>query len=477
MPLLQPYQLHTYQKRAVDHQCSLPETMMWLDMGLGKTAITLTSAAWLLQVGYLRAIVIVAPVRVCRLVWRQEAAKWAHTQHLTFAMLMGDKGQRTRALLNPAQVYLINYENLGWLAQTLATYFINLGKPIPFDGLVLDEISKMKNSTTKRVESFMLIHKHFKWKTGLTGTPASNGYKDLHGQYLVIDGGKRLGVTKGKFKTMFFYKPAGGDAGPFAKEIAFPDTETKIKELIGDVTLEMSAEDYNPLPKLIVNDILIEMEGQLRDNYEQLEQDFFFHLDAIGQDVEAFNKSALTNKCLQFSNGAIYPVSGDSHWEPIHDLKLEALEEIIDEAQGQPILLAYAYKSDAARIMERFKHLDPVNLTECKSEASLKAAMHLWRTGDCQLMIGHPASMGHGIDGLQDAGFIVVWYGLNWSLDLYDQMNARLRRQGQAKPVVCHRLLVNGTLDQVQASVLNGKATSEAGLRRAIKEYRISKGV
>jgi SNF2 family DNA or RNA helicase len=217
------------------------------------------------------------------------------------------------------------------------------------------------------------------------------------------------------------------------------------------------------------------MPDDLRGKYEKMEKEFFLTLDS-GTTVEAFNQTSLTNKCLQFSNGAMYPIAGMPLWEPVHDLKLEALEEIIDEAQGSPILCSYAYRSDAARIMEKFKHLDPINLTECKSEASLTNAMHRWKTGDCQLMIGHPASMGHGIDGLQKNGHILVWYGLNWSLDLYEQFNARVRRQGQGVPVICHRIMMRDTLDQAQAMALDDKATTQAGLRNAIKQYRQSKG-
>ena len=183
----------------------------------------------------------------------------------------------------------------------------------------------------------------------------------------------------------------------------------------------------------------------------------------------------IAHNCLQFSNGAVYPVPGMPLWEPIHDLKLDALEEIIDEAQGQPILCSYTYVSDAERIMEKFKELRPINLTNCKSEKALNDAMRRWKSGDCALMIGHPASMGHGIDGLQHNGHILVWYGLNWSLDLVDQFNARIRRQGQGAPVICHRILCKDTLDQAQALALDDKATTQASLRKAIKDYRIQK--
>ena len=444
--------------------------MMWISMGLGKTIITLTSIAHLLSTGFLRGVVIVAPIRVIRLVWRQEALKWEHTKHLKFSMVTGTKDQRTRALLRPAHIYLINYECLEWLAQVLDTYFIGKGKPMPFNGVVWDEISKMKNSTTNRVKATKKVLPHFDWLTGLTGTPASNGYKDLHGQFLVVDKGQRLGTSKTAFRTRFYKK-----AGPY-KEVPYPDTEETIKNLIGDITLEMSAEDYNKLPDLIVNDVEVEMPDEVRAKYEQMEREFFTVLDS-GKEVEVFNSAALTNKCLQFSNGAVYPVAGMPLWEPVHDAKLDALEEILDEAQGSPVLCAYAYRSDAERIMLRFKDLAPINLTDCKSEGSLTAAMERWQRGECALMIGHPASMGHGIDGLQKAGRTLVWYGLNWSLDLYDQFNARVRRQGQGASVVCHRIMCRDTLDQAQALALNDKATTQAGLRAAVKQYRKQRGV
>ena len=240
------------------------------------------------------------------------------------------------------------------------------------------------------------------------------------------------------------------------------------------MTLEMSAEDYNPLPDLIVNDIVVELPEDLRARYDAFEREMFMKLDN-GQEVEAFNQASLMNKCLQFSNGAIYPIPGVFMYEPLHDLKLDALEEVLDEANGQPVLCSYAYKSDAERIMERFKHLRPINLTECHTEKALNNAMHRWATGDCALMIGHPASMGHGIDGLQKTGHILVWFGLTWSLDLFDQFNARVRRQGQGAPVICHRITCADTVDQAQMLALEDKADTQTSLRKAVKEYRAMK--
>ena len=460
-----PSALFPYQQKAVDFQCSSAQSAMWLDMGLGKTVITLTSAAHLLNCGALKSILVVAPIRVCRLVWRQEALKWIHTQHLNFSMMVGNKDQRTRAMMNKADIYLINYENLEWLATALQTYFVAHGKEIPFDGIVFDEISKCKNSSTNRVKALRKVLPGFKWRTGLTGTPASNGYKDLHGQYLVLDDGERLGASKSQFENRWYRSD-----GPY-KKVPYEDTHTKIKQLIGDITLEMSAEDYNPLPDLIVNTVEVELPPDLRTAYDNMEREFFIRLDS-GADVEIFNSAALTNKCLQFSNGFMYPVAGMPLWEPIHDLKLEALSDIIEESGGQQILCSYAYRADAERIMHKFKDLKPINLTDCKSEKSLIDAMTRWKAGKCQLMIGHAASMGHGLDGLQDAGHTLVWYGMNWSLDLYDQFNARIRRQGQGAPVICHHIICNDTLDIAQTLALTDKATTQTALRKAVKDYR-----
>lgn len=462
--------LHDYQRRAIVHQSTNQRSMLWIAMGGGKSVITLTSIEHLIRHQYLRAVVIVAPIRVIRMVWRQEAAKWQHTRGLKFSLVSGTANQRAHALLQKADVYLVNYDVLGWLAESLHTYFVAKDRQLPFDGIVWDEISKMKNSGTRRVKSFRKIAKHFKWSTGLTGTPASNGYKDLHGQFLVVDGGERLGTSKTQFRTRFYRK-----AGPYT-EVAYDDTESTIKNLIGDITLEMSAEEFGNLPDMVTNDIDVELPPDLRAKYDRMEKEFFLQLDS-GSEIEAFNQASLTNKLLQFSNGAIYPVSGNPIWEDVHNLKLDALEDILDESQWSPVLCSYAYRSDAQRIMDRFNHLNPINLTECKSEHSLTSAMARWKDGKCPLMIGHAASMGFGVDGLQDAGHTIVWFGLNWSLDLYDQFNARLRRQGQSEPVKCHRILTRDTMDHAQSLALAEKATTQDGLLRAVREYRRTRGL
>ena len=469
--MLTPDLMHDYQQRAIQHQCSHPDTMLWLSPGLGKTVVTLTSIAHLTGAKWLRGTLVVAPLRVCRLVWQKEAIKWAHTQGLTFSMVCGNPDQRIRALLRPADIYLTNYENLKWLAETLDTYFIKKNKPLPFDGLVWDEVSKMKESQSKRAKAFQHLVPCFKWRTGLTGTPACNGLKDLFGQFLVVDGGQRLGKHKTPFMNRYFTVIPN-----IHKIIPHADAESSIKSQIYDITLEMSAEEYLKMPDLVINDVMVELPPTIRIQYDKLEKEYFTQLDS-GSDIEVFNAGSLTNKLLQFSNGAVYPIAGLPMWEVAHDAKLEALDDILEEMNGRQLLLSYAYRSDAERIMARYKSLRPINLTDCKSEQSLKAAMKRWADGDCLLMLGHPASMGHGIDGLQDAGETMVWFGLNWSLELYDQFNKRLHRQGQKKTVVCHRIMCEDTMDGAQADALNMKDGVQTSLRKAIKEYRDSKKV
>jgi len=457
-------QLYEYQRKASDFQCSRWASMVWADCGLGKTIITLTSIARMVGSMQLQSVLVVAPMRVCTLVWRQEAAKWQHTQHLTFMPLTGCPEVRTRCLQRPADIYLINYEKLRWLGEI--AHKIEL----PFNGVVWDEITKLKNSTTKRVKAVAEILPHMKWRTGLTATPASNGLKDLHGQYLVTDFGKRLGTSKKQFQQRYFYAD-----GPY-KIKPFDSAGEEIQEAISDMTLEMSAEDYNPLPDLIVNDVMVELPIDVRDQYETLEKEFFMQLES-GNEIEVFNTATLFNKCLQLSNGAVILDPDKPGWEDVHDTKLNALADIIEGSGDEPIFLAYAFRADAERIMERFKKINPINLTACKGEAKLNNAMDLWKSGGVKLMIAHPASCGHGIDGLQEAGHTIVWFGLNWSLDFYEQFNGRIRRQGIGSPPICHRILSANTLDVLQSIRLQEKSLGQSTLRSAVKRYRESKGM
>lgn len=464
--MLEPQLLHAYQKRAARHQLQHPGSMLWLDTGLGKTVITLTTIAARFDAAQVSGVLLVAPLRVCQTVWQQEAAKWSHTKHLTFSRLTGDADQRHYGLRRRAHIYLVNYENIGWLAEEINTYYLSRGQYPPFNMLVSDEVTKLKDPSTQRHGALRTLIPYIPYRTGLTGTPASNGYKDLFGQYLAIDMGERLGRDKKAFEDA--YMMGSGYMG--YQKVPKVGAEEAIRHRISDITLEMGAEDYLDLPPVIINDIMVDLPPAARAQYDELEQEMFTALDD-GTEVEVFNAAALTNKCLQAANGAVYhdPEKRDE-WAKVHDAKLEALDDIIEEAAGKPILLLHQFRHDRERIMKRYPWAE--SLKSSLGEAKIMNMVERWNRGEIPLMIGHPASIGHGLN-LQKGGHTMVWFGLNWSLELYMQANARLHRQGQEHPfVMIHRILARDTLDSAVAEALEGKAATQKDLRAAIKHYQ-----
>lgn len=482
--MLSPTNLYDYQRQAVLHQLQHDDSMLWLEMGLGKTPVTLTTIEHRMRAGQVKKTLVIGPVRVIHAVWQREAEKWEHTRHLRFSVMHGTPKQRERALFAQADIFLCNYENLNWLAEQLLHYYVDRDLPLPFQMVVYDEVSKLKNSTTKRMaggkrdvvcqrtgrETTIKLHgwrklvDRFQYRTGLTGTPASNGYLDLHGQFLAVDGGQRLGEYVTHFREAFFASDYMGWGWS-------PTEQGKqwIEHKISDITLKMDAADYLELPALVPNDVMVDLPPKARKQYDEVERDMFTRLDN-GTEVEVFSRSSVSNKCLQFCNGAAYH-DEVGNWEAIHDAKLEALDDILEEAAGKPVLLAYNFKTDAERIMKKFKKLRPVNLTGMDAKHTPKVIQD-WNAGKIRLLIGHPASMGHGVDGLQDSGNILVWFGLNWSLELYDQMNARLKRNGQKLPVIMHRILCRDTLDLAVADALMRKTEDQTGLKNSIQRYR-----
>lgn len=482
--LLQPQQLHDYQRVCVSHQLTHDNSMLWLGMGLGKTPITLTSIVDRMRAGQVKKTLIFGPLRVIQAVWAREARKWSHTQHLRFSVIHGTKEKRTRALFADADIYLINYEAMNWLAETLDHYYLSQNKPLPFQMVVYDEVSKLKNSTTLRmkggkrdrtdgrgetykinVTGWRKILNHFKYRTGLTGTPASNGYLDLHGQFLAVDGGERLGEYITHYKDSYFTSDYSGWSYT-------PTVLGKqwIEHKISDITTKMDAKEYLDLPDCNVTNMMVDLPANARKAYEEVEKNMFTQLDS-GQEVEVFSRSSVSNKCLQFCNGSPYLSSESPEFESVHDAKLEALEEVLEEAGGAPVLCSYSFKADAERIMKKFKKYKPVNLTSAKS-SDTERIINDWNSGKVKLLIGHPASMGHGVDGLQETGSILVWFGLNWSLELYEQMNGRIDRQGQSKPVSIIRILCNDTVDLAVADALERKTDDQEGLKSALQRYR-----
>ena len=456
--------MHPYQIRAANHLLEHPFAFIWGFLGSGKTIMTLTAIAQLLRYRACRAVLVIAPLRVAQSGWASEALKWEHTRHLRFELLHGERDSRTRALFRPADVYLINYEGVAWLMNTLQRYFVNHGIPLPFDVLVYDESPRMKNFSAVRVQAIIPYLQYFTRRWGLTGTPASNGLEDLFGQFLVVDGGLRLGVDPQSYLSAYF-RPGGYNGYGYTPT---EDGQRYIYERAADITLELKEQDYSNLPDLVMNDIYVDLEPRHRQQYEEIEMQLFTELDN-GVELEIEHPSAKTNKLLQLSNGSVYTDTETREWHPVHDRKLLALDEIMEETGGEPVLVAYTYKPDAERIMQRYRYA--VNLSGL-SGAQFNQTLDDWKAGKIRLLLGHPASMSEGVDGLQESGRHLVWFGLNWSLMLYTQFNGRLRRQGQGHPVICHRILTRDTFDDVVKETLGMKAVTQEDLRRAVGEYR-----
>jgi SNF2 family DNA or RNA helicase len=332
--------------------------------------------------------------------------------------------------------------------------------------VIYDEVDKLKQATGVWSKSWQRVMPYIPYRIGMTGTPAGNGYKDLFGQYLVVDGGYRLGTSYEAYLKRFFFKVG------YRYELR-PGAAEEIKEAVADITLSMTQEEYLPwLEKPLINDVWIELPPRARAAYDQLEREMFMELDA-GAEVEVFNQAALINKCLQAANGQPYLAPGTGEWAPLHDAKLDALEDIVEESNGQPILVAWPFIPDRVRILERFPQARVLGgaMTEAE-EAQLQED---WDAGKIPMLLGHPASMGHGLN-LQHGGHIGVWFGLTWSLGLYLQFMGRLARQGQTKAVVFHRILCLNTADEIQLEALELKDVEQTDLKQTINGYRERRG-
>lgn len=455
---LSPWDMHQYQVRGVKHGLDHQQAMYWLDMGLGKTIIALSVIMERMAREQVSGTLITAPLRVCQTVWRQEARKWTHTEHLKFSLIHGKPQERARAALVPADIYLINYENLNWLVDFLIDQRLSKGMYPPFNQAVYDEVTLLKDWSTVRHEAIRKLLPYIPYRMGLTGTPASNGYLDLFGQYLAVDAGARLDYRVTHYRDNYFSKSFGG----WGYDLK-PGAEEQIQTAIADITLEMSAEEYLELPEVIYNNIPVLMPDKARRHYIELENQMFTELDN-GAVVDVANAAVLTSKCLQAANGALY--DEEHNWQEIHTAKLDALEDIVEESSGQPLLVLYNFIFDHERIKKRFP--DAISFRDYKDPEAL---VKDWDAGKIKMLIGHPKSMGHGLN-LQYGGHIVVWFGLNWSLDLYLQANARVARQGQTKPVIVHRILTVDTMDYSVLDALDNKATTQQELRAAINRRR-----
>lgn len=403
----------------------------------------------MLFLGEVNKVLVIAPLRVAEDTWSTEVDKWDHLKHLKISKILGNQKQRLRALTLKADIYVTNRENVNWLVKE---YFKNW----TFDMVVIDELSSFKSSKAVRFRQLKKVRPYFKRIVGLTGTPAPNSLIDLWPQVYLLDGGKRLGKTITGYKQQYF--SPGRSNGYIVYDWRLKKgAEEAIYQRIGDICISMKAKDYLNLPERIDNLIEINLPTDAINKYKQLEKDLVIELGE--DDITAANAAVLTNKLLQMANGAIY--SEDKQVIEIHEEKLKALEDIVEAANGKPVLVFYAYKHDYSRIMNYLKSYKPKGLEDSKD-------IEKWNKGEIPILLVHPASAGHGLN-LQYGGNIIVWFGLTWSLELYQQANARLHRQGQKETVIIHHLIAKGTVDEDVMKALAGKEVNQNMLLEAIK--------
>ena len=397
-----------------------------------------------------RKVLIIGPLRVARDTWPSEIEKWEHLRHLRYSVAVGSAEERVTALQADADIYIINRENVDWLVSN---------RIFDFDMIVIDELSSFKNHQSKRFKALMKVRPKVKRIVGLTGTPASNGLMDLFAEFRLLDMGERLGRFIGQYRNEYF-KPDKQNGYIVYSYKPLPDAEERIYEKISDITVSMKAVDHLKMPKLISNEYSVKMSESEKEKYKELKEELI--LEVQDTEITAANAAALSNKLCQMSNGAIYDDDGEII--PIHNRKLDALEDIIESANGKPVLVAYWFKHDRTRIAERLHKLGIV-YQEIKSAESIKK----WNSGKLQAALIHPASAGHGLN-LQSGGNFLVWFGLTWSLELYQQTNARLWRQGQqSETVVIKHIVTKGTVDEKILKALKEKDETQTALMTAVK--------
>lgn len=447
------YEAHDYQKRATELVISTPKIGLFLDMGLGKTVITMTAIQDLMFDRFeVSRVLVIAPKRVAEDTWTREHAKWDHLKDLKISKVLGTAAQRRKALEAEADIYVIGRDNVVWLVEHLQ----KVHKGWPFDMVVIDELSSFKNPQAKRFRALRKAMPYVKRVVGLTGTPSPNGLMDLWAEVYLLDRGERLGSTLGAYRERYF-RPGARNGYVVYKWDALPGARKEIEAKISDICISMSAADYLKLPKRIDNVIPVQLSPVEMAAYKTMEAEQLLQIE--DDDIAALNAAAVMTKLLQIANGSVYAVDGKV--VQIHSAKLEALEEIIDTTDG-PVLVFYSYKHDLAAIQGSIKGARVLNST---------ADIADWNAGKIQVLLAHPASVGYGLN-LQEGGHVIVWYGLTWSLELYQQANARLYRQGQEKPVIIHHLIAEGTVDEEVMQALQHKDTSQAALLAALKERR-----
>lgn len=442
------YTPHNYQKYAAEFIENHKTAAIFLDMGLGKTIITLTAINDLcFDTFEVQKVLVIAPLRVARDTWSAEIEKWEHLKHLKYSVVIGTETERLAALNTPADIYIINRENVVWLVE-------DSGFPFDFDMVVIDELSSFKSHRSKRFKSLMKVRPVIKRMVGLTGTPSSNGLMDLWAEFKLLDMGKRLGRFITHYRDEFFrpdkrngqvifsYKPKDG-------------AEDEIYRRISDITISMKAAEHLKMPDCVMNTVSVNLSEKEMKMYKALKTDLV--LSVGNREIDAVNAGALSNKLSQMANGAVY--DENKTYIEIHSRKLDALEDLIEQANGKPVLVAYWFKHDFERIQKRF------DVREIKSSKDIAD----WNSGKISVGIIHPASAGHGLN-LQTGGSTLIWFGLTWSLELYRQTNARLWRQGQKSDVVIiHHIITKGTIDEHIMRALQNKEKTQSDLIDAVK--------
>lgn len=441
------YKPHSYQEYAIRYIETHPISALLIDMGLGKTSITLTAIRNLLFDSFeVCKVLVIAPLRVAKNTWTDEIKKWEHLSTLTYSLIVGNENERLSALNEQTDIYIINRENVDWLVN-------KSGYKFDFDMVVIDELSSFKNHQSKRFKSLMKVRPLVKRIVGLTGTPSSNGLMDLFAEFKILDMGKRLGYFIGQYRNTYF-KPDKMNGPIVYSYKPLPNAENAIYEKISDITVSMKANEYLKMPELLTSNYVVELSNSEKNQYDEMKKSLV--LEITDGEITASNAASLSNKLCQLSNGAIY--DDEQNIVEIHDRKLYALEDIIESMNGKPLLIAYWYRHDLERIKSRF------SVREIKTSEDISD----WNDGKIPVALIHPASAGHGLN-LQNGGSTLVWFGLTWSLELYQQTNARLYRQGQKNTVVIQHIITKGTIDEQILKALQKKNKAQADLIDAVR--------
>ena len=441
------YNPHEYQTYATNFILEHPVAAVLLEMGLGKSVITLTAIYELMLNRFeVQKVLVIAPLRVARDTWPAEIEKWEHLEGLTYSVAIGTEAERLAALKRPAHLYLINRENVDWL-------ITKSGVPFDFDMVVIDELSSFKSHTAKRFKSLLKVRPMVKRMVGLTGTPSSNGLMDLWAEFRVLDMGQRLGRYITHYRNNFFVPDKRNQQMIFSYKPR-PGAEDAIYRLISDITISMKSADFLKMPECIINEVPVSLSEKEWSVYQALKEDMV--IDLKDEEIDAVNAAALSGKLLQMANGAVY--NEEKEVINIHDRKLDALEDLIEGANGKPVLVAYWYNHDLQRIKNRF------SVREIKTSQDIKD----WNNGEIPVAVIHPASAGHGLN-IQFGGSTIIWLGLTWSLELYQQTNARLWRQGQQSTVVIHHIIANDTIDEDVMKALRKKEKIQSALIDSVK--------